>query len=293
MKQFAFPISVLCADVNEHNECTDLLKSIGYGHLNINPAFLLVATNEIGFITNYKVGSDNKYNHHRHYIDHYNPSLIRAIASTRKNDTWQTGEIAFTQDNHFVGYAISEGQKVRDGYCHRPTLSEICKHHGYYIDGQDIKRIEPNPINANMILLAALSRILFEPEEPEHIITNDGVKIYKGQRCWFVDVDYEVFSFEFTKKSKFHNDSINVFSTKEAAEAWVKAHKPFKPVSVTLTCDTPEELRWLWHLLNCSENQCRNNFNGNELPYSIKKHNLHWREVDRVVKEVGIDIYES
>jgi len=147
MKQFAFPLSVKCANVKELNECTKLLESIGYKYGSKLPKFdswLLVMTNLGGVCSEYSMlDNSSSYANGRHHIDHFNPSLIRDIAAACTNDTWQKDELwvsTLGKLSIVTGYA---GFDVDPNGHRRPTLAEICAHHGYEIKGRDIvKKVE-------------------------------------------------------------------------------------------------------------------------------------------------------
>lgn len=146
MKQFAFSLSVKCANVNERDKCIDILKSLGYVELdrNLHDLETLVVTNYSGYnnLTTALVFKSD-YDDGRHHIDHFNPALIRDIAAACTNDTWQDGELWVNSRgrlSRIAGYSVFD---VNPNVHRRPTLSEICAHHGYEIKGRDIvKKVE-------------------------------------------------------------------------------------------------------------------------------------------------------
>lgn len=147
MKQFAFPLSVKCASIDERNECTKLLESIGYEYGSVFPKFdpeLLIITN-LGNIDDRYTTWDtlSNYSNDRHHIDHFNPDLIRDIAAACTNDTWQEGELWVSSRGKLSRIAGYVGFDVNPNGHRRPTLAEICAHHGYEIKGRDIvKKVE-------------------------------------------------------------------------------------------------------------------------------------------------------
>lgn len=141
MKQFAFPLSIKCASVEERDECLNLLESIGYKTEDIDD--LLGVTNvygEIGICTT--IVDSAIYLDGNYYIDHFNPALIRDIASVCTNDTWQKGELWVGARGELGRIAGCIGFDVNPNGHRRPTLSEICEHHGYEIKGRDILKKE-------------------------------------------------------------------------------------------------------------------------------------------------------
>lgn len=150
MKQFAFPIGVKCSNPAEYKQCIDIIKSIGDRHITDEP-FSSTCNYLHVYLTHTVTGvydqlggrEDNMY-----YIDHFNPKLIHDIAAACTNDTWQEGEMALVFDCCDVSYNYEKvyallGKEVCDTKSKRPTISEICAHHGYEIKGRDIvKKVE-------------------------------------------------------------------------------------------------------------------------------------------------------
>lgn len=150
MKQFAFPLSVKCASIEERDKCLNFLESIGYENAgDFTETARRVITNYGNFSRLATAHPDDSLNYHnnRHYIDHFNPALIRDIAAACTNDEWHDGEPIFDCVNNHMNYRNmhKEGCRKIDHYAslRRPTLAEICAHHGYEIKGRDIvKKIE-------------------------------------------------------------------------------------------------------------------------------------------------------
>jgi hypothetical protein len=166
MKQFAFPLSVKCANEQESDQCEDLLKSLGYKYDALRGTREIMVTNYMKNCYKYaSVSLTNIYNNDRHHINHFNPALIRDIAAACTNDTWQEGEMALV---YYDMYNTFEYEKVccllNDKICEtkskRPTLAEICAHHGYEIKGRDIVKKTP---------LSAKAPILFDLEKWDFI----------------------------------------------------------------------------------------------------------------------------
>lgn len=149
MKQFAFQISVKCGNENL-KDCISIFSSLGYSvmytHGSHSAIISYCGKEHCGIrslVGIHDAGFDDRY-----YIDHFNPELIRDIAAACTNDTWQEGEMALV---YYGVYNTFEYEKVldllNDKICEtkskRPTLAEICAHHGYEIKGRDIvKKVE-------------------------------------------------------------------------------------------------------------------------------------------------------
>ena len=143
MKQFAFPLSVKCANEQESDQCEELLKSLGYKDYALRGTREIMVTNYMKNCYKYaSVSLMNIYNNDRYHIDHFNPELIRDIAAACTNDTWQDDELSVCRDGEIrITHTANVGLSVKE--LRRPTLSEICAHHGYEIKGRDIvKKIE-------------------------------------------------------------------------------------------------------------------------------------------------------
>lgn len=174
MKQFAFPLSIKCSNQIEATECLNLLTSIGYNIYYYQRIYTVVATNISGLKD---LCSDvaSKYDHDRHHIDHFNPKLIRDIAAACTNDTWQAYEpLINVEYNKFTRVQSLVGGNVKDckGRYERPTLAEICEHHGYEIKGKCIVKKAP---------LSAKAPILFDLDKCEFVsidqIVTNGVSL--------------------------------------------------------------------------------------------------------------------
>lgn len=156
MKQFAFPIGVKCANPDEYKQCLDIIKSIGdrriadepfsgaYNYLHVCLTFT-----RTGVYNSWGGREENMY-----YIDHFNPDLIRDIAASCTNDTWQEDEMALVYtciDDTFKYEKVCGllNHKICENKSKRPTIAEICAHHGYEIKGRDIVKKETKQTNMN------------------------------------------------------------------------------------------------------------------------------------------------
>lgn len=148
MKQFAFPLSIKCASIEERDECVKLLESIGYIKDMYNNFGFVIVSNIGGYNGMFSdVNLLDRYNYNRHHIDHFNPELIRDIASACTNDTWQDGEIYVFGSTYRVHDGSLVGTKITA--FRRPTLAEICEHHGYKVVGSDILKKEEKISNCD------------------------------------------------------------------------------------------------------------------------------------------------
>lgn len=140
-KQYAFPFSVLCTDDRERAECIKILEELGYFRYMIGSDSLIVSNqaNRNGIYTDLRISGNRKYDHNRHHIPHFDAALVRDIAAACTNDTWQKGEPRLSQNNVDYGYITSDSIfGIHPNGYKRPTLAEICAHHGYIVDGKDI-----------------------------------------------------------------------------------------------------------------------------------------------------------
>lgn len=149
MKQFAFPIGVKCSNTDEYKQCLDIIKSIGDRRITDEPfssaynyLHVYLTFTRTGVYESWGGREENMY-----YIDHFNPKLIRDIAAACTNNTWQEDEPFISKKIEKYGVDQideSAGEKVVNHYrWRRPTLAEICAHHGYEIKGRDIvKKVE-------------------------------------------------------------------------------------------------------------------------------------------------------
>lgn len=153
MKQFAFPLSIKCASIEERDECVNLLESIGYENArDFKETARRVITNYGNFSRLATACPDGalNYDNSRHHIDHFNPKLIRDIVAACTNDMWQMDEPVYDNGNNRMQKFEGDNSLAEDGHIvkdckwyRRPTLSEICAHHGYEIKGRDIvKKVE-------------------------------------------------------------------------------------------------------------------------------------------------------
>jgi hypothetical protein len=144
MKQFAFQISVKCGKENL-KDCISIFSSLGYSVMSTHGSHSAI----ISYCGKEHCGIRSLVGIHdagfddRHYIDHFNPGLIRDIASACTNDTWQEGELWASSRGKLSRIAGYVGFDVNPNGHRRPTLAEICEHHGYEIKGRYIvKKVE-------------------------------------------------------------------------------------------------------------------------------------------------------
>jgi hypothetical protein len=145
MKQFAFPIGVKCSNPDEYKQCLDIIKSIGDRRITDEPfssaynyLHVCITFTRTGVYDSLAGREENMY-----YIDHFNPELIRDIAAACTNDTWQEGELWVSSRGKLSRIAGYVGFDVNPNGHRRPTIAEICAHHGYEIKGRDIvKKVE-------------------------------------------------------------------------------------------------------------------------------------------------------
>ena len=174
---FAYPISVRCEKTDDREKCIKLLESIGYKS-KTNGLWINVVNNYQGDIGNVGTAAENTvYTDTRYHLDHFDADLIRDIASVRTGDVWVKGEPFInihTGVYGFGGIDSSAGEKVEESRIwRRPTISEICNHHGYELNGMNIvKKAEakakpyPTPIKMTTIeeYEAEIIRLLKEIE---------------------------------------------------------------------------------------------------------------------------------
>ena len=149
---FVYPLSIKCADNTEREKCEKLLNQIGYKYgvgRKIYDGETLIVTNYDGESDKYAAWIyDHDYDMGRHHIDHFNADLIRDIASVRTGDVWVKGEPYIDPTLGYYGYFPAgnmgiyntAGKSVAKTSYHRPTIAEICDHHGYKLDGMNIVR---------------------------------------------------------------------------------------------------------------------------------------------------------
>lgn len=167
MKQFAFPLSIKCASVEERDECVKLLCSIGYESTELDNDYTVITnySNACNMLSTCPPSLSFKYSNNRHHIDHFNPDLIRDIASVCTNDTWQKDEPYIYSSKYYPHNKInnSAGKMVSATNWLRPTIAEICEHHGYEIKGRDIVKKEEK---------------ISEPDDSHAFITEKMKEIY-------------------------------------------------------------------------------------------------------------------
>jgi len=303
MKQFAFPISVLTANNKERAECIELLNELGYeiDLFTVDGRYVII-TNKNGVhnrITNVFNGDAALYSYNRFHIDHFNKELVRDIAAACTGDVYERGEIVMPEAGAFYRVDGLHGCIVGLRKSRRPTLAEICAHHGYELNGKDIVKIKPK--TNDMTKEQALAKIeelkrFIEAEPNDDYLTDDGVRLKRGENYWFVNDNYcidDTTAIGIPFKSR-AGDVIARFSTREAAEAWVKVNKPFEPVSVTFTIDTPEKLRWMYCRFNYSQGEVIERAKlGGVLEFNDCDDRKYYRALQKICKEKGVKVFSD
>lgn len=179
MKEFAFPISVKYENSNQRHEIMKILCNLGYSFYEpVRTSIGTVVTkvknhnnrnngksdSECSMcIPHGHIANDDMYDNDRHHIDHFNPALFRDIAAACTNDTWQEGEplINVWHNQYQIARgAVGSNYNLNITSWRRPTLAEICEHHGYEIKGKYIVKKTP---------LSAKAPILFDLEKRDFI----------------------------------------------------------------------------------------------------------------------------
>jgi len=304
MKKFANKLSVR-VNKAEARELDSLLLQIGYGSKNINIYNQWCISNldcrcEFGF---YWV--DGKEISDLLILDHFNKDLIRDIVSVCSNETWQLDEPMFYKTgNEYKGIkdnSLSHAKYIVDktNSFRRPTVAEICNHYGYHLEDNNIvKNIEKPTLEERVARLEEVMSSTKPCCEPEHWkwFTTDGCKIKTGDMVFYVDDDLKVRSFKFLGANN-HTPSkdwtfFKFTSLYEAdCEGYVSMNKPFEPVDVVITCNSPEELRGLWHTLNVSQTKAQEKAkNGTYIgDFSIDTYKW-WRTVDSVLDNLNLNL---
>ena len=153
MKNFAFPLGVKCTSETELKKCHAIIEAIGdrrisdesfshaYPYLHIYRTFT-----RTGLYKSWSGVEEGMY-----YIDHFDHELIRDIAAACTNDTWQDGELCIENGGIIRRHDGSLSKHAVIAPCpgfRRPTLSEICEHHGYEIKGRDIVKKVSEPVKS-------------------------------------------------------------------------------------------------------------------------------------------------
>lgn len=260
MKEFANTVAVKCHP-NEKYDIESLMYGIGY---SIHSDYTY---NERCWFITYEYGL---YAFHSHsgaesnfILDHYNEPLIRDIVSVCSNETWQKGEPMYcktlkryegvTDDSLAnANYIVSNTHSFR-----RPTVAEICNHYGYHIEGNNIvKNIEKPTLEERVAKLEEVVNSAKPCCEPEtwKWFTTDGIRVNVGDVVWYVGNDFEIDNLPIYKFSNPLDKWDVRFTalTEIDCEEYVIKNKPFEPVDVVITCNSPEELRGLWHVYNCA-----------------------------------------
>jgi hypothetical protein len=274
MKKFANCVAVRCHQC-EKNDIRSFMNSVGYT-FHSDCTF-----DDKCWLITYE---DGKYAFHSHsgvesnlILDHYNEPLIRDIVSVCSNETWQMDEPKATA-NSYLGITganslyrhnavVSEYPSFR-----RPTVAEICNHYGYHLEVNNIVKNVSVPtieeLDAKIDKLAAklddaigAIKPCCEPETWKWF-TTDGDIINTGDEVFYVQDDFNILSFNFRGKGSHTPSSDWTFFkftslSKEACEEYVRKNRPFEPVDVVITCNSPEELRGLWVALDVNDQTVR------------------------------------
>jgi hypothetical protein len=306
MKEFANKINVKC-DMQEARAMQNLLIGIGYRHFGSS------ASPEYCWLITYNDGTFSFYNHdgapfagNRYLVEDVGYNIIRDIVSVCSNETWQKDEPTVY---HFRGGFIYSGPDGDNSSCNvrnhpfhfyrRPTVAEICNHYGYHLEGNNIvKNIEKPTLEERVAKLEEVVNSAKPCCETEHWkwFTTDGCKIKTGDMVFYVDDDLKVRSFKFLGANN-HTPSkdwtfFKFTSLYEAdCEEYVLKNKPFEPIDVVITCNSPEELRGLWHTLNVSQTKAQEKAkNGTYIgDFSIDTYKW-WRTVDSVLDNLNLNL---
>lgn len=191
MKQFAFPFSVKCASAEERDECLNLLESIGYKTKDIDDLLYVANCYLGGMGVCSTIINHAKYDNNRHHIDHFNPELIRDIARVCSNDTWQKDEVVISMGHLYCPYEffyeiVGKSYHENLKYFRRPTLAEICEHHGYEIKGRDIVKKEEKisePDDSHAFIAEKMKEIYLSLKELNNLRTTAEINRLKAENA--------------------------------------------------------------------------------------------------------------
>lgn len=271
MKEFANCVAVRCHQY-EKDDIRSFMNSVGYtfhSDCTFDDKCWLITYENGKYAFHSHSGDESNY-----ILDHYNEPLIRDIVSVCLNETWQMDEPKATA-NSYLGITganslyrhstvVSECPSFR-----RPTVAEICNYYGYHLEGNNIVKNVSVPtleeLDAKIDKLAAklddaigAIKPCCEPETWKWFTTN-GDRINVGDQVFYVDSDFTIDHFvHMAVNSDSSNWTFRFTSlSRKDCEEYFRKNKPFEPVDVVITCNSPEELRGLWVALDVSDQTVR------------------------------------
>jgi hypothetical protein len=270
MKKFANCVAVRCHQC-EKNDIRSFMNSVGYtfhSDCTFDDKCWLITYENGKYAFHCHSGDESNY-----ILDHYNEPLIRDIVSVCLNETWQMDEPKVTA-NSYLGITganslyrhnavVSEYPSFR-----RPTVAEICNHYGYHLEGNNIVKNVSVPTLEERVtkLEQAVCKCDDNCCKPElkFFVDYVGRNVYYGEEYFYLyknpSLGFRILEGKYDDYNDYRcaEDSVYVrFKYKSDAEAYVRKNKPFEPVDVVITCNSPEELRGLWVALDVSDQTIR------------------------------------
>lgn len=303
MKKFANCVAVRCHQC-EKNGIRSFMNSVGYtfhSDCTFDDKCWLITYENGKYAFHCHSGDESNY-----ILDHYNEPLIRDIVSVCLNETWQMDEPKVTA-NSYLGITganslyrhnvvVSECPSFR-----RPTVAEICNHYGYHLEGNNIVKnvavTTLEELDAKIDKLAAkLDDVIgavkpcCEPESWKWFTTN-GDRINVGDQVFYVDSDFTIGHFvHMTGNSDSSNWTFRFTSlSRKDCEEYARKNRPFEPVDVVITCNSPEELRGLWHTLNIAQTKAQKKAeNGTYIGAFTTNTYKWWNVVDELLVKLNL-----
>lgn len=303
MKEFANCVAIKCNQY-EKDDIKSLMNSVGYTfHMDCS-------SGDKCWLITYE---DGRYAFHSHsgdesnlILDHHNKPLIRDIVSVCSNETWQMDEpkasanryLGITGANSLYRHStvVSECPSFR-----RPTVAEICNHYGYHLEGNNIvKNVAVTTLEERV---TKLEQAVCKCDDncckpaPNFFIDYVGNIVYHGDGYFYLyknpSLGFNILrgSFNDDKSYRCAEDSVYVrFKYKSDAEAYVRKNKPFEPVDVVITCNSPEELRGLWVALDVSDQTVRdsNAARASEIGAFTTDTYKWWNVVDKLLIKLNL-----
>ena len=119
----------------------EMAKGIGYKISNYFQ-YSCIVTNYNGNLGDVGFTEISNMDKRRYHIDHFDADLIRDIASVRTGDVWVKGEPFVNIHTGVYGFGWIDSSAGENVEAHnnwrRPTIAEICDHHGYKLNGMNI-----------------------------------------------------------------------------------------------------------------------------------------------------------
>ena len=298
MKEFANAVAIRCHHY-EKDDIKSLMNSVGYTFDKDctfdNRCWVITYLNGRSAFHTHSGSSDNLI------IDYFDKDLIRDIVSVCSNETWQKDEPTVY---HFRGdfiYSSPDGDNslcnVRNHPFHsyrRPTVAEICNHYGYHLEGNNIvKNVEKPTLEERVAKLEEVVNstkpCCERVENNVMLVTDDGYYIRANDLYYKIYWNYSIEPYTYNPYGNTLPSDIVIarFKNKKAAEEYVRKNKPFEPVDVVITCNSPEELRGLWHVLNQSNHVVERLFGGDS---NIGEYKLETKNWFKVVNELLIKL---